>query len=150
MNTLNPNHETGQLIDRALHQLATVEPQPGLNDRILRRLRQTQDQPAPRASFGWPRLAFAGLAGCCLCSVVVLGSVQHSHDVAAQHRPIIPILQQQSGISTASSTRIAAHPAVAPTGSGRSNQHLGTGRATVKPGTHVHGGDGIAIPPRNH
>ncbi len=138
---------TDQIIDHALQQLAAVEPQPGMNDRILRSLRQAQ--PAPRAALGWPRLAFAGLAGCCLCSVVVLGSVQHSRNVAAQHRPIIPILQQQSGISTASSARIAAQPPVAPTGSGRSNQHLGQGRASVKPGTHVRAGDGISLPPHH-
>lgn len=154
MNTPHQNYNTAnqtaanQIIDRALHQLGHVDPQPGMNDRTLRRLRQAQAAPAPRAAaFGWRRLAFAGLAGCCFCAAVVVGSVQHSHTVAAQDHPVVPILQHQSGISTASSTHISAHPAVAPKGGGRSNQHLGTGRATVKPGTHVHGGDGITVPP---
>jgi hypothetical protein len=151
MNTPHANqnanhHTTSQLIDRALHQLGHVQPQPGMKNRILRSLR-----PSPTAlkpAFAWPRLAFASLAGVCLCAAVVVGSLQHSHAVAAQNHPALPILQQQSGVATASSTRISAHPAIAPKGGGRSNQHLGTGRATVKPGTHIHGGDGIPVPPR--
>ena len=155
MNTPHPNQNSNPLIDRALHQLGSVEPDPGMNDRVLRRIRQAEAEPAPRPnSFGWPRLALAwprlalaGFAGCCICAAVVIGSVQHSHAVAAQNRPVLPILHQQSGVATASSTHIAAHPPVAPKGGGRSDQHPGQGRATVKPGTHIHGGDGITVPP---
>ena len=154
MNTPQPNHNANQLIDRALHQLASIEPDPGMNDRILRRIRQAADEPVPHSvlkpAFGWPRFALAGLAGCCLCAVVVFGSVQHSHAVAAQNRPVLPILHPQSGVATASSTHITAHPPVAPKGGGRSDQHPGQGRATVKPGTHIHGGDGISVPPPIH
>lgn len=153
MNTPHPNQNTHQIIDRALHQLGSVDPDPGMNDRILRRLHQAEAEPSP-ISLGWPRfalagprLAIAGIAGCCLCAVVVIGSIQHTNAVAAQNRPVLPILHQQSGVATASSTRIAAHPPVAPKGGGRSDQHPGQGRATVKPGTHVHGGDGITVPP---
>ncbi len=153
MNTPYQNHHAANhIIDRALHQLGNAQPEPGMNDRILRRLHQAEAQPAPTlraAAFAWPRFAVAGLAGCCLCTAVVIGSIQHSHAVAAQNHPVVPILQQQSGISTASSSRIAMHPPVAPKGGGRSDQHLGQGRATVKPGTHVRGGDGITVPPNN-
>lgn len=146
MNTSHTNHNAANhIIDRALHQLGSVEPRPGINNRILYRLRQAESAPAPRAA--WPRLAFASLAGACLCAAVVVGSVQHSHTVAAQNHPVLPILQQQNGVATASSTHISAHPAIAPKGGGRSDQHLGQGRATVKPGTHVHGGDGVTVPP---
>ena len=150
----HPNQNTNKMIDQALRQLASAEPRHGMNDRILRRLREAQAQPAPRSVFrtaavAWPRLAFASLAGCALCAAVAVGSVQHSHAAAAPTHPIAPILQPQNGVATASSTRISAHPALAPKVGGRSNQHLGTGRATVKPGTHIHGGDGIAIPPHN-
>lgn len=153
MNTPQPvDHsvDVGAVIDRTLAQLGSARPRPGMQDRILRRLDEALAAPvaAPRvAFFGWPRLAFASLAGCCLCAGVVFGSLQHSHAVAAQNRPIVLVLQQQSGVATASSTHIAAHPAMAPKGGGRSDEHLGSGRATVKPGTHVHGGDGIAVPP---
>jgi hypothetical protein len=160
MNTPHPNQNTDQIIDSALHQLGSVNPESGMNDRILRRIRQAAAEPAPSPSpisFGWPRLAlawprlvFGGLAGCCLCAAVVFGSIQHTNSVAAQNRPVLPVLHQQSGVATASSTHIAAHPPVAPKGGGRSDQHPGQGRAIVKPGTHVHGGDGITVPPPIH
>ena len=67
MNTPHPNQNSNPLIDRALHQLGSAQPQPGMNDRILRRLQQAETQSVPHAlfspAFGWPRLAFAGLAG---------------------------------------------------------------------------------------
>ena len=148
MNTPHTNHRFDPIIDRALHQLGAAEPRHGINDRILYRLRQVEAISTPHSNFAWPRLAFASLAGACLCTAVVIGSVQHSHAVAAQNHPIVPIMQQQNGVATASSTRISAHPAIAPKGGGRSDQHLGQGRATVKPGTHVHGGDGVPVPPR--
>lgn len=157
MNTPHSNNHAIQhaaphnIIDRALHQLGSVEPRPGMNDRILRSLRQADARPAlPLSASGWPRLAFASLAGGCLCAAIVIGSVQHSHAIAAQHHPILPILQKQSGVATASSAHVSAHPAIAPKGGGRSNQHIGDGRATVHPGTHVHGGDGITVPPPIH
>lgn len=140
------NQITSQLIDRALHHLGQVQPPPGMSDRVLRGLRPAA--PPLKPAFAWPRLAFASLAGACLCAAVVVGTLQHSHAVAAQNHPALPILQQQSGVATASSTHISAHPAIAPKGGGRSNQYLGTGRASVKPGTHVRGGDGIPVPPR--
>ena len=148
MNNPNTHHNaTHDIIDRALHQLGAVEPRPGINNRILYHLQQAEAAPAPRAIAAWPRLAFASLAGACLCTAIVVGSVQHSHTVAAQNHPVLPILQQQNGVATASSTHISAHPAIAPKGGGRSDQHLGQGRATVNPGTHVHGGDGVPVPP---
>ncbi|MFP5277392.1 MAG: hypothetical protein ACLGPM_09765 [Acidobacteriota bacterium] len=148
MNTPRTNDTATQAtIDHALHRLGSAQPDPGMNNRILRRLNRAAVEPAHRLS-PWPRLAFASLAGCGLCVAVVFGSLQHSHAVAAQDHPVLPILQQQGGISTASSTRIAVHPALAPKGGGRSDQHLGEGRATIKPGTHVHGGDGIPVPPQ--
>jgi hypothetical protein len=149
MNTPHTHHHTADhIIDRTLRQLGSVQPRQGINDRILHSLRQAEAAPASRFSLPWPRLAFASLAGACLCAAIVIGSVQHSHAVAAQNHPVVPILQQQTGVATASSTHISAHPVIAPKGGGRSNQHLGQGRATVKPGTHVHGGDGIPVPPR--
>jgi len=149
MKTADANHDTAnKIIDSALRQLGSVEPRHGINDRILYRVRQAEAAPAPRAIAAWPRLAFASLAGACLCTAIVIGSVQHSRAVAAQNHPVLPILQQQNGVATASSTHISAHPAIAPKGGGRSDQHLGQGRATVKPGTHIHGGDGIPVPPR--
>lgn len=154
MNTPHTDPTTVQnTIDQALRQLGGVQPEPGMHDRILHRLQQAAKEPVRQPS-AWSRLlvpgfrlAFAGLAGCCLCTAVVLGSLQHSHTLAAQNHPVVPVLPQQGGFATASSARIAAHPAVAPSG-GRSNQHLGEGRATVKPGTHIHGGDAIPVPPR--
>lgn len=137
------------VIDRALRQLGSAQPDPGMNDRLRHQIHQVAAaEPASRRipAFGWPRLAFATLAGGCLCAAVVIGSVHHSHVVAAQNRPVVPILQRQSGVSTASSARIAAHPPAAPKGSGRSDNHLGQGRATVPAGTHVHGGDGVTVP----
>lgn len=147
-------HAANHIIDQTLHRLGSAQPQSGMNDRILRHLRQLEAQPAPHAIFrtdaaAWPRLAFASLAGCALCAAVVVGSVQHSHTVAAQNHSVTPILQPHNGVATASSTHISAHPAIAPKDGGRSNHHTGKGRATVKPGTHVHGGDGISIPPHN-
>ncbi|MGC8550216.1 MAG: hypothetical protein ACP5M4_11005 [Acidobacteriaceae bacterium] len=136
------------IIDRALHQLGSAEPRDGINNRILYRLRQAEFEPAPHAIAAWPRLALASLAGACLCATIVIGTVQHSHAVAAQNHPVLPILRQQNGVATASSTHISAHPVIAPQGGGRSDQHLGQGRANVKPGTHIHGGDGIPVPPR--
>lgn len=154
MNTPHPhNHSTPaqSLIDSALRQLGSAQPRPGLNERILQRLRQTAITPAPHAAFwGWPRLGLATLAGCCICAAVVFGSLQHSHTAAVQNHSVVPVLQQQSGVATASSTRVAAHPVIVPDGGGRSNEHPGQGRATVKPGTHVHGGAGIAVPPPLH
>ncbi len=148
MNTPDTHHNAAShLIDRALHQLGSVQPRDGINNRILYRLRQAESAPAPRAIAPWPRLAVASLAGACLCAAIVIGSVQHSRAVAAQNHPVLLILQQQSGVATASSTRIAAHPVIAPKGGGRSDEHIGQGRATVKPGTHIHGGDGIPVPP---
>lgn len=148
MNTPHANQSpTDHIIDRALHHLGSVQPRQGINDRILYRLRQAESAPARRAIAAWPRLAFASLAGASLCVAIVIGSVQHSHTIAAQNHPVIPIIQRQSGVATASSTHISAHPAIAPAGGGRSDQHLGQGRANVKPGTHIHGGDGIPVPP---
>lgn len=147
----NRSADLHSAIDRALHQLGSAQPRPGMTDRILRRLSHANTKPAPRAAFwGWPRVGFAALAGCCLCAAIVVGSIQHSHAVATQNHPVVPILQQQSGVATASSTRISAHPVVAPKNGGRANEHPGAGRATVKPGTHVRGGDGITVPPPIH
>ncbi len=155
MNPRRTSHhsvEPHSAIDHALRQLGSAQPDPGMNDRLLRRLRQAAPaEPSPRRapSLGWPRLAAAGLAGCCLCAAVVVGSVQHSHYIAAQNQPPAPILQRHNGISTASSTHISAHPPVAPKNGGRSHHRLSPGRATVPPGTHVHGGDGVTVPPHN-
>jgi hypothetical protein len=157
MNTRPSNRENTPAhpaLDAALRRLGSATPDPQMQERVLRRLRTaTMHNAAARQnrSWGWPRLAAAALAGSFACTLMVVGSISHSHAVAQQSPPpMLQLVRPQNGVSTADASHIAAHPVPAPPGKGRAQEHMHPGRASVSPGAHAD--PGLALPAKvsNH
>lgn len=145
MNSRSSNHEstpTHPALDATLRRLGNTTPDPQMNERLLRRLRTAAlEDAAPRSmphwpALHWPRLAAAALAGSFACTLIVFGSLAHSHTVAQQAPPMLELARPQNGVSTASASHIAAHPVPAP-GKGRAHEQM-------TPGAHTQ--HGLALP----
>jgi hypothetical protein len=135
-------------LQKTLHALGSVTPNVTMNERLLRQLRLAATEPQP-SRLPWnvpymPRLAAMALAGSFACSLIVVGSVEHSHRAAPQAAPVLQLFPAQSGVGTASAARIAADPAIAPAGRGRAAHRITPGRASLRPGARPHGE--VAVP----
>lgn len=145
MNNRPSHRETtpaNPVLDAALRRLGSATPDPAMRERVLRRLRTAaMENAAAHQSYrwGWPRLAAAALAGSFACTLMVVGSISHSHAVARQSPPpMLQLVRSQNGVSTADASHITAHPVPAPPGKGRAQEHLNSGRPGVSPGAHLH------------
>lgn len=144
-------------IDAALRAVGTAVPDSGLEGRILTRLAAARMQvDAGAAATGFfrrlprpvaPLLGFA-CAGA-LCTVIVVGSVDHSRRHPGNFAPPPPVLSVPgAGVGAASAMHPAA-PATAPVPAGpvsrgRSAHRVGPGRARIAP--HARKAPGVAVP----
>jgi hypothetical protein len=145
-------------IDAALRSLGAAAPEPGLEGRILTRVAAAR---MDDAQFGGPlthrprRLAGAlkPLAGftCAsvLCTLIVVGSVNHKRRTARGAAPPAPVLQMPgTGVGAASAMHPAGPaPSPAPAGNagrGHAAHHERQGRARIAP--HARKAPGVAVP----
>ncbi|HEX3436897.1 MAG TPA: hypothetical protein VHT24_09020 [Pseudacidobacterium sp.] len=146
--------DAGRKIDAALHRLAQVQPEPGLEGRIRARLDQEsariRKSPSARLRkfFFEQRIAFAAASAAVGCVVIVIGSVQHSRQKAlegAMPASGIHLAAPESGVGAASGTHISPQPIAAPEhGRARSERSATSGRATVSKDAHKP--SGVAVP----
>jgi hypothetical protein len=146
-----PNNRTDQIngpineqIDATLRLLGHAAPAPGLEDRVLMRLRHAPPVKT-RWFFGLPRMAFAGAAAAITCMAIIAGSISHSHRML----PVAPGVQlpdgASSGIGAASAAHVAPQPvAASPSGRPRSVRKEHAGRAVISPETQKPAG--VAVP----
>jgi hypothetical protein len=140
------HEQYNQRIDLALQRLGSVDPIPGMEDRIHTRLARQEAASfrAPR-SFSLPRFAFASMAGAVACVAIIAGSVSHSHRIL----PTAPGIQlpagSSSGLGAASAAHVATRP-VAPAANERPRSMRKTvnGRAVISPEAQKPAG--IAVP----
>jgi hypothetical protein len=136
-------------IDVTLRILGSVDPRPGLEQRIAARLADIPTRQSARL-LGLPRFAFASAAGALAAVVIIAGSVNHSHRIL----PLAPGVQLPVGASTgfgpASAAQVAPKP-IAPPAGGHARSMRGApqqteletqrkpaneGRAVISPGAH--------------
>ncbi|WP_158750885.1 hypothetical protein [Acidobacterium sp. S8] len=132
--TLYHNNPDEQ-IDAALRRLASAAPPPDLEQRVRARLRHKSAERKTSGGklmdfFFGQRIVFASAAAGLVGFMIVVGSVQHSHQRAFS-APAIH-LPSGNGLGAASSTHIAPAPIAVPEHSrARSEHKVENGRATV-------------------
>lgn len=121
-------------IDRTLRVLGSVEPNAGMESRILAGLARAEARNKAAQFFSMPQLVVMLAAAGTMCAVIVTGSVTHSHHIL----PIAPGLQfpgeSQSGVGAASAARVAPQAVTAsPQDRPRSVRKTVDGRAVISP-----------------
>ena len=141
----NPDEQ----INTALRRLAHVQPPSNLEERVRARLQEKSAQRKTAGSklmdfFGGQRIVFASAAAGIACVMIVIGSVQHSHQRVFS-APGIHLPAGGGGLGAASSTHIAPEPIAVPAHArARSEQSAANGRATVS--RDAHKPKGVAVP----
>lgn len=140
-------------IDAALRSIGSAHPTPGLEGRILNRLAAERLSESPArlpflgrlVHYSLPALGFA--AAGLVCTVVVIGSVDHSRRIQADHTPAPPVLVLPgNGLGAASAVHPAAPPSAplpAGTDRGRSIRIVSRARAHIAP--HAHKAKGVTV-----
>jgi hypothetical protein len=137
-------------MDATLRLFAQAQTPAGLEQRIHARLHQQSAHAQRSIAARWgsflfgQRIIFASAAASLGCVLIVMSSVQHSHQrvlpASGVHLPA-----PGSGIGAASSTHIAPEPIMAPEHArSRSERKATGGRATVSRNTHKP--KGVAVP----
>lgn len=148
-NFTRQNHD--RQIDEVLRRLASVNPAPGIEDRVKTRLASAgaensrHAESRPVRPWGLSRLLFATAAAAAACVAIVAGSVDHSRRIL----PAVPGIQLPAGSSSGIGAASAAHVAtqqVAPSPNGRARSMRKTinGRAMISP--EAQRPAGIAVP----
>lgn len=142
---MNRNYD--EQIDRALRVLGSVTPEPGMQDRLHRRLQaRLAVEPVTAARFFRLPQLVAGFAAAAIASAVIIaGSVSHSRHML----PVAPGLNlpgnTQPGVGAASAAHIASQPVTAlPQDRPRSIRKTTNGRAIIAPGARKP--SGVAVP----
>jgi len=121
-------------INRALRVLGSVEPDAGMESRILAELTRAEARNQAPRFFSMPQLVVMFAAAGTVCAVIVAGSVTHSHHLL----PMAPGLhfpaESQSGVGAASAARVAPQAVTAsPQDRPRSVRKTEDGRAVISP-----------------
>ena len=132
-------------IDRTLLLLGSVDPDAGMEERILARLAQTDAARKRARFFSLPQLAFGMSAAAMASVVIVMGSVSHSRHIL----PVAPGLHLpaavQPGMGAASAAHVATQPVTTlPQDRPRSVRSTVTGRAVIS--SHSKKPAGVAVP----
>jgi hypothetical protein len=132
-------------IDRTLLLLGSVDPDAGIEERILARLAQTDAARKRARFFSLPQLAFGMSAAAMASVVIVMGSVSHSRHIL----PVAPGLHLpaavQPGVGAASAAHVATQPVTTlPQDRPRSVRSTVTGRAVIS--SHSKKPAGVAVP----
>jgi hypothetical protein len=132
-------------IDRTLLLLGSVNPDAGIEERILARLAQTDAARKRARFFSLPQLAFGMSAAAMASVVIVMGSVSHSRHIL----PVAPGLHLpaavQPGVGAASAAHVATQPVTTlPQDRPRSVRSTVTGRAVIS--SHSKKPAGVAVP----
>lgn len=147
--SLYPNNPEKQ-INAALRRLGHAQPPSGMEQRLRARLQDKAAQPKSHSAklldfFLGQRILFATAAAGLACIVIVIGSVQFSHQRSFPATTGIHLPAPGSGLGAASGARIAPQPIIAPEhGRARSEQKAASGRATISRSAHKP--KGVAVP----
>lgn len=143
-------HNSDKKIDTALRLLGHTRPPDDFEQRLRsalnkEALRPRKDLIARAGDFLFARrFVFAAPAVAAACVLIVIGSVQHSHQRTLLNTGV-HVSAPGSGLGAASSTHISPQPVAAPEhGRSRSQRKAAGGRATVL--RNAHKPAGVAVP----
>lgn len=139
------------MIDKTLRAIGNTAPEPGLEGRIAIHLANTRQRglqtKSISRSFSFPRILMAAMSCGLACTVIVAGSVYHSHaTLPAAPGADIRLMSPSGGIGAASAAHLATQQ-VTPSGRPRAVRKPADGRATVSPDAKKRAGETVPQQP---